>query len=174
MKLRTAKKRIVIYIVNHILKGTCFFPAKRRLLCSIGYEIGENTRIVGPIHNTGTLRIGANCWIGCSLTVHGNGTVTISDNCDIAPDVTFLTGGHQIGGPERRAGTGEKYAITVGRGVWIGARAVVLGNTCIGDGSVVAACACVVKDVPANTLAAGVPAKVIKEFKDLVSDAQEE
>ena len=61
MKLRTAKKRIVIYIVNHILKGTCFFPAKRRLLCSIGYEIGENTRIVGPIHNTGTRRIGANC-----------------------------------------------------------------------------------------------------------------
>lgn len=65
MKLKTIKKRIVIYLVNHVLAGTRFFPAKRSLLRSIGYEIGENTKIVGPIHNTGTLRIGANCWIGC-------------------------------------------------------------------------------------------------------------
>lgn len=97
MKLKTIKKRIVIYLVNHTLAGTRFFSAKRNLLRSIGYEIGENTKIVGPIHNTGTLRIGANCWIGCNLTVHGNGTVTIGDNCDIAPDVIFLTGGHQMG-----------------------------------------------------------------------------
>ena len=83
MKLRTIRKRIVIFIVNHVLNGTRFFAAKRRLLRSIGYEIGENTKIVGPIHNTGTLRIGANCWIGCNLTVHGNGTVTIGENCVI-------------------------------------------------------------------------------------------
>lgn len=103
-------------MVNHVLTGTRFFPAKRNLLRSIGYEIGENTKIVGPIHNTGTLRIGANCWIGCNLTVHGNGIVTIGDNCDIAPDVTFLTGGHQMGDHNRRAGKGESYHITVGSG----------------------------------------------------------
>ena len=97
MKLKSIKKRIVICIVDHVLAGTRSFPAKRKLLRSIGYEIGENTKIVGPIRNTGTLRIGANCWIGSGLTVHGNGTVTIGDNCDIAPDVTFLTGGHRMG-----------------------------------------------------------------------------
>lgn len=47
MKLKTIKKRIVIYLVNHVLAGTRFFPAKRSLLRSIGYEIGENTKIVG-------------------------------------------------------------------------------------------------------------------------------
>lgn len=109
MKLKTIKKRIVIYLVNHTLAGTRFFSEKRNLLRSIGYEIGENTKIVGPIYNTGTLHIGANCWIGCNLTVHGNGTVTIGDNCDIAPDVTFLTGGHQMGNHSRRAGKGESY-----------------------------------------------------------------
>ena len=117
MKLKTIKNRIVIYLVNHTLAGTRFFSEKRNLLRSIGYEIGENTKIVGPIHNTGTLRIGANCWIGCNLTVHGNGTVTIGDNCDIAPDVTFLTGGHQMGNHSRRAGKGESYHIAVGSGV---------------------------------------------------------
>lgn len=161
-------------MVNHVLAGTRFFPAKRNLLRSIGYEIGENTKIVGPIHNTGTLCIGANCWIGCNLTVHGNGTVTIGDNCDIAPDVTFLTGGHQMGDHSRRAGKGESYHITVGSGVWIGGRVTLLLNTSIGDGSMIAACACVSKDVPADTMVAGVPAKVMKELEDFAAVAQKE
>ena len=173
MKLKSIKKRIVIYLVNHVLSGTRFFTAKRNLLRSIGYEIGENTKVVGPLYNTGTLCIGANCWIGCNLTVHGNGTVTIGDNCDIAPDVTFLTGGHQIGDHGRRAGNGEVYHIAVGSGVWIGGRATILRNTSIGDGSVIAACACVAKDVPPDTLAVGIPAKVMKEFKNFATDAQE-
>ena len=61
MKLRTIRKRIVIFIVNHVLNGTRFFAAKRRLLRSIGYEIGENTKIVGPktsvktVHSAGSM-----------------------------------------------------------------------------------------------------------------------
>ena len=173
-EVKDYQKRIVIHLVNHTLAGTRFFSEKRNLLRSIGYEIGENTKIVGPIHNTGTLRIGANCWIGCNLTVHGNGTVTIGDNCDIAPDVTFLTGGHQMGNHSRRAGKGESYHIAVGRGVWIGGRSTLLLNTSIGDGSMIAACACVSKDVPADTMVAGVPAEVVKEFEDFAAVAQKE
>lgn len=166
MKLKTIKRILVEFTVNHILAGTKFFSLKRRLLCSIGCQIGENTKVVGPLHNTGELRIGDNCWVGKNLTVHGNGTVEIGNNCDIAPDVTFLTGGHQVGNAERRAGLGETYRITVGSGVWIGARATVLLNTSIGDGVVIAACACVTRDVPCNTLVGGVTAKKIKELED--------
>ena len=43
MKLRSIKKRIVLHMVNHTLAGTRFFAAKRRLLRSIGYEIGDYT-----------------------------------------------------------------------------------------------------------------------------------
>lgn len=170
MKLRTLKRTIVYFLVNHIFAGTRFFSVKRRLLRSIGYDIGENSKIVGPITNTGTMRIGANCWIGANITVHGNGTVVIGNNCDLAPDVTFLTGGHQFGDHSRRAGCGEEYHITVGNGVWIGGRATVLMNTVIGDGSMVAACACVNKDVPPDTLVAGVPAKIVKEFDRCASE----
>lgn len=165
MKLKTIKRILVEFIVNHLLAGTRFYSAKRRLLLAIGYEIGEHTKIVGPLHSTGKLRIGENCWIGRDLTVHGNGTVVIGNNCDIAPDVTFLTGGHRIGDAARRAGQGETYTITVGNGVWIGARSTMMKNISVGDGAVVAACACVAHNVPSNTLVGGVPAKVLRELR---------
>ena len=164
MRISTIKRIAVMHMVNHWFAGTRNFETKNRLLRSIGYEIGEGTKIVGQITNTGKLVIGKNCWIGTNITVHGNGCVKIGDNCDIAPDVTFLTGGHKIGGAERRAGTGETYSITVGSGTWIGARTTVLGNTNIGSGCVIAACACVNKSIADNTLAGGVPARKIRDF----------
>ena len=173
MKLKTIKRLLVQFTVNHVLAGTKFFSLKRKLLCSIGYQIGANTKIVGPLYNTGKLCIGDNCWIGRNLTVHGNGTVEIGNNCDIAPDVTFLTGGHQIGDSSRRAGAGETYHITVGDGVWIGARSTIMLDTVVGDGAVISACACVTRDVPRDTLAGGVPAKVIKELEELEDEVSE-
>ena len=52
--------------------------------------------------------------------------------------------------------------IHIGRDVWIGANAVILPGITIGDGAVIAAGAVVTKDVPENTVAGGVPARVIK------------
>lgn len=174
MKRRTIKKNIVEYMVNHLLAGTKFFALKRKLLCSIGYQIGENTKIVGPVFNTASLRIGRDCWVGRNLKVLGNGNVIIGDNCDIAPEVVFLTGGHKIGNAERRAGEGENYTIQVGNGTWVGARSTILRNTTIGDRAVIAACACVIRDAPGNTLVGGVPAKIIKELEDGAAERIEE
>lgn len=156
---------MVMLFVNHIFAGTHTFEAKRRLLNSIGYDIGAGTKVVGPLHCSGKLTVGRDCWIGHDLSVEGNGTVTIGDRCDIAPSVTFLTGGHAIGPSERRAGTGESYSIEVGSGTWIGARTTILRSIRIGEGCVVAACACVARDVPDNVLAGGVPARVIRRLE---------
>lgn len=161
-------RRFVLFLTNKILCGTVprNFEIKRKLLISIGYKIGKNTKIVGPIECNANLTIGNNCWIGKNLTVEGNGTLIIGDNCDIAPQVTFLTGGHKIGDSLRRAGSGESYTIHIGDGVWIGAHSTILNNTTIGNSSVVAACSCVVKDVGENVIVGGVPAKRIKEIVD--------
>lgn len=167
MLYQTIKKRFLLGIVNHILPGTRFFGAKRALMRLAGYHIGEDTRVVGPVFCTGDLRIGEHCWIGRGLTVHGNGTVEIGDRCDLAPEVAFLTGGHAIGTEGRRAGTGQTYRITVGSGVWIGARATILGDVSVGSGAVIAACACVTNSVAENTVAGGVPAKTLKTLPPL-------
>ena len=159
---------ICFFIINHFLGGTnpCFCAGKRLLLSSIGCHVGRGTTIVGPIMVYGTISIGENCWINRDFTVHGNGHVVIGNNCDIAPEVSILTGGHAIGGPLRRAGSGERYTIRIGNGVWVGARSTILGNTVVGDSSVIAACACVNKDIPPNSLVGGIPARLIRILTD--------
>jgi maltose O-acetyltransferase len=159
------KRRWVFFVINKFYSKTNkFFKRKRNLLRSLGFEIGEGTKIVGPIYCTGTLTIGKNCWIGKNLRINGNGTVCIGDNCDLGPEITFQTGGHEIGPPERRAGKGLTFHQTVGNGTWIGGRSTILNNTHIGNGCSIAGCACVTKDVPDNTLVGGVPARIIKKL----------
>ena len=156
-----------MYRVNVLLAGTKAknFEKKRRLLNQLdNFDIGEGTKIVGPIEVLGHLKVGRDCWIGKNLNVNGNGSVTIGDRCDLGPEITFQTGGHEIGGPDRRAGEGVVLHQTVGSGTWIGGRSTVLNNVTIGDGCVITGCACVTRDVPPNTLAGGVPAKQIREL----------
>ena len=166
MTISGLKKRIWIFCINHIYAGTRWYEKKRALMRKLGHEVGEGTKIVGPIFCTGNLSIGKNCWIGKNLIVNGNGAVVIGDNCDIAPEVTFLTGGHEIGDAKRRAGKGETYTIEVGKGTWIGARATIGRSIEIGNGCVIAACSCVMKNVEDNRVVGGVPAKEIKILDD--------
>ena len=161
---RFIKRKWNWFLINKIYVGTKpkYFEKKRKCLLSLGYKIGENTKVVGPIECTGHLEIGKNCWIGKNLKVNGNGSVIIGDNCDIAPEVTFQTGGHLIGSPERRAGIGQIYHQRVGNGTWIGGRVTILNNAKIGNSCVVAGCACVTKDPGDNVLVGGVPARLIR------------
>lgn len=166
MSFHTLKRALVLVLVNHVYAGTRCFERKRKLLNSIGYVLGEGTKVVGPLFCTGRLITGRDCWLGRNVTVHGNGTVVIGNCCDIAPDVAFLTGGHEIGTPERRGGMGQTYRIAVEDGCWIGARATLGKQITVGKGSVIAACACVMTNVPENTLVGGVPAREIRKLDE--------
>lgn len=168
LHLRGLIRLVSMFLVNKVLAGTNprLFEIKRRLLNLAGHSIGEGTKVVGPIECYGPLTIGTDCWIGKNLKINGNGVVRIGDRCDIAPEVTFQTGGHKIGDAYRRAGKGEKFTQKVGNGVWIGGRVTILGNTTIGDSCVIAGCACVTKNIEANSLAGGVPAKIIRRLDD--------
>lgn len=155
--------RIAAYwLINHVFVGTRCFIQKRWLLNVVGHQVGTGTKIVGPLFCTGKLVAGKDCWIGRNFTIHGNGIVTLGDCCDIGPDVMFLTGSHEIATPQRRAGAGQTHTIRIEEGCWIGARSTFLNEITVGRGSVIAACACVTKDIPANTLAGGVPAGSIR------------
>lgn len=152
-------------ILNRWFCGTHFFRLKRCLLRFAGMRIGSCTKIVGPVYISSGIEIGDNCWIGMNLAAHGNGHVRIGNDCDLAPEVMFLTGSHQIGARERRAGAGLSSSIQIGDACWIGARATILGGVAVGSGSVIGACALVNRSIENDVLVAGVPAKKIRSLE---------
>ena len=162
------RRKKAIRLINGKLAGTTHFEKKRKLLNAIGHEIGEGTKIVGPIFLTATLKTGKDCWIGADFKATGNGVVEMGDRCDIAPEVSIATGGHEIGTHERRAGKGLNENITIGNGCWIGQRVLLAHGAKIPDGCVIAAGAVVIghKDFEPDTLIGGVPAKTIKHYED--------
>lgn len=164
MKASTVKRMLALFLVNHVYVGTRCYERKRKLLNAVGFSIGEGTRVVGPVYCTASLTVGKNCWLGAGLEIFGNGSVVIGDNCDIGPDVSFLTGSHEIGDQDRRAGAGKNEEIRIGSGCRIGGRSILLGGIRVGKGSVLGACSCAEDDIPENWLCCGVPARKIRRL----------
>ena len=159
-------KKSCFILINNFLSINRFYEIKRKLLIFSGFSIGKGTKVVGPIH-VGTcakISIGENCWIGSDIKIHGIGVIVIGNNCDLAPEISLVTGSHNIGSPERRAGEGLSYKIEIEDGCWIGARTTIMGNTTIMKGTIIGASSLVIKDIPSNVIAAGIPAKIIKNI----------
>ncbi|OOR89456.1 acetyltransferase [Moraxella caviae] len=109
------------------------------------------------------LRIGKNVFINIGATFSDVGGIIIEDNVLIAPNVTITSVNHPLDPATRR---GIILApVRICKNAWIGANATIVGGVTIGENSVVAAGAVVTKDVPANTVVAGVPARVVKEIE---------
>ncbi len=145
---------------------------RRELYRMAGISIGNGTVILGKMKLTGegtiarNLIIGENCVLNELVTFNLGEMVTIEDNTSIGMECLFLTVSHQMGMPEYRGGQTLTRPIIVGRGVWMGARVIVLPGVNIGPGSVIGAGSVVTQDVPANVIAAGVPARVIRNLDE--------
>ena len=88
--------------------------------------------------------------------------VHIGDNCMLAPGVHIYTATHPLDAEERNSGVEYGKPVRIGNNVWIGGRAVINPGVTVGDNVVIASGAVVTKDVPANAVVGGNPAKIIK------------
>ena len=159
------------YFANYLLlflPVSNFFRLKRIFLKWVGIVVSDGVNINGHtwFYGHGKVEIKENSWVGprCSFYTGPSGDIFIGRNCDIAPEVAFVTGSHEVGEKDRRAGKGTCQPIIVENGCWIGTRVTILGGVRIGSGSIVAAGALVNKDVPRNSLVAGVPATTKKQL----------
>ncbi len=143
---------------------------RARVLRLGGLDIGVHTvlagtpKISGGRELFGLLHFGRVCWfiIPCVLEVLAE--LTIGDRVQLGQQVMVLTNTHELGPAGRRSGSLQALPVKIGNGAWLGARCTILPGVTIGDGAAVAAGAVVTKDVPPNTLVAGVPAKVVREL----------
>lgn len=147
--------------------------ARRHILQELLAEIGEETRMLGPVrfHYGCHTRVGSHCFMNFNFTVQDDAKVTIGNHCSFGPNVTIVTPLHPMLPDERRGmlcSDGEErflcYAkpVTIGDDCWFGANVVVCPGVTIGENCVIGAGSVVTKSIPANSFAAGVPARVIR------------
>ena len=116
---------------------------------------------------------GKNIFIGNNFTGNFNLTILdikevyIGDNVMIGPNTTIT-----LSPKKRREHLGQASEIRIGNDVWLGANVTILPGVSIGDNVVVGAGAVVTKDIPDNSLAVGVPARVMKKIENDIDQAQ--
>lgn len=155
---------LYLWLVNVPLHGSHFFRLKRYLLTQVGIKIGIATKVVGPIKVTSaaSLVIGSGCWIGENFQVYGDGKVVIGNQNDFGPEVTFLTGSHEIGPSSRRAGKGVNETFQVGNGNWVGAKSVFIKGASVSSGIVIGARSLINKDCESNSVYVGSPIRKLR------------
>lgn len=111
----------------------------------------------------GSIRIARRVWLGPYVVIYGHGGVEIGEQTLVSMHCTILSSNHGVPpiGKLIRDTSDELRPTKIGRDVWVGANAVILGGVTIGDGAVIAAGAVVSRDVEAGAVVAGVPARRI-------------
>lgn len=135
-----------------------------RLSEIIGKKVDESTTVFAPFYTNFGLftQIGKDVFINHACSFLDMGGITIEDEVLLGPKVNLITENHPLDPSNRRALICKP--ILIKRNAWIGANATILPGVTIGENAVVAAGAVVSKDVPANTVVGGVPAKIIKSI----------
>lgn len=129
-------------------------------------SLGEGAFIKAPLYvDYGeNIHLGARSFVNYNLTALDVVTITIGEDCMIGPNVQLLTPTHPIDPQPRRDKLEAAEPITIGDNVWLGGGVIVCPGVTIGDNSVVGAGSVVTRDIPANVVAVGNPARVIREI----------
>ena len=112
------------------------------------------------------ISVGNNVFINYNCTLLDVGKITIGDNCMLAPNVAIYTAGHPLHPDSRNSGYEYGMDVTIGNHVWIGGSVVITPGVRIGDCCVIGTGSVVTKDIPAWSLAAGNPCRVIRTITE--------
>ncbi|MEV6813085.1 sugar O-acetyltransferase [Micromonospora sp. NPDC051296] len=141
---------------------------RRGLLEQLLGSVGAEVEIRPPLHvDYGShIHVGARTFINYGLMALDVAQILIGEDVLMGPNVQLLTPTHPIDPEPRRAKWEAALPITIGNNVWIGGMAVICPGVTIGDNSVIGAGAVVTKDIPADVVAVGNPARVIRSVYD--------
>lgn len=139
---------------------------RERILKKLLGTAGDGIAIEAPFHcDYGTqLHVGARTFINFNFVALDVARITIGEDCQIGPNVQLLTATHPLDAEQRRKKLEAAKPIAIGNNVWLGGGVIVCPGVTIGDNTVVGAGAVVVENLPANVLAIGNPARVVRNL----------
>jgi maltose O-acetyltransferase len=140
--------------------------ARVEILRELLGSVGDGTTIISPFQcDYGEqVTIGARSFVNFGCTILDSAAVTIGDEVQIGPSVQLLTATHPVDAAERASGWEYALPIVIGSGAWLGGGVIIGPGVTVGERTVVGAGAVVVRDLPADVVAVGNPARVIREL----------
>lgn len=147
------------------IEGTDYAAQYEQLKRMLGY-VGERVWIA----KTFNCDCGKNIYVGSDFTGNHNLTildireVRIGDHVMVGPHTLITTVSHPLSARERREYHAWAKPVTIGNDVWIGGNVTILPGVTIGDNAVIGAGSVVTEDIPANSLAVGAPARVVRQL----------
>lgn len=138
--------------------------AARAVLADLLATVGEGVDVRPPLYVDygSNISIGARTFVNYNLTALDVARITIGEDCQIGPNVQLLTPTHPLEPKPRRDKLEAARPVTIGDNVWLGGGAIVCPGVTIGDNAVIGAGAVVTKDVPADVVAVGNPARPVR------------
>lgn len=138
----------------------------RPILADLLGELGPDAYVKPPlfVDYGENIRIGARTFVNYNFTALDVAAITIGEDCQLGPNVQLLTPTHPVEPQPRRDKLEAAEPITLGDNVWLGGGVIVCPGVTIGDNSVIGAGAVVTRDIPANVVAVGNPARVVREI----------
>jgi len=139
------------------------------ILAELLGSFGEDSEIRPPFYCDYGYQtyIGARTFLNFGVVALDVARITIGDDVQIGPRVQLLTPTHPVDAELRRAKWEAASPIAIGDNVWLGGGVIVCPGVTIGDDTVVGAGAVVTRDLPSGVVAAGVPARVVREIQPI-------
>jgi maltose O-acetyltransferase len=139
---------------------------RRALLTELFEEIGDGAWIEPPFQcDYGwNITLGERVFLNFNCVILDCAAVTIGALTQIGPAVQLCAATHPVNPEERAEGIEYAKRVSIGHNVWIGAGAIVGPGVTIGDDAVIGAGSVVLRDVPARSVAAGVPCRILRSI----------
>ena len=141
------------------------FAARNKMLQQMLGQADADTFINQPFYcDYGKqIRVGKRFFANFCLTVLDEALVTFGDDCFVGPNVSIYTACHSTNPVERNTRQEWAKPVTIGNNVWIGGSVTILAGVTVGDNCTIGAGSVVTRDIPANSVAVGNPARVVKQ-----------